>query len=210
MLPWGSEIPCPEQTASGRGRPPLDSAPLAPTSPPAPLDPIPTPPGPSRRGLSAGRDLGSAASAQRPPCPGGDPRPRWGRAITLLGGCGASGHPPPPDLGPLQGPAPDFLAPRPAPRGLFGGRAARNLLGLAGRTVSAQRRGRLEGAAAHSPPVRSHPPAAAKAHSSSWTPSPPCKGRGPGFLPPPHPRHPEGRPQISPRKSLGTCESLSG
>lgn len=97
-----------------------------PTWPPAPLDPVPTPSGPCRRGLSAGRDLGSAASAQRPPCPGGDLRPPSGRAVTLLGGRGASGPPhpaPPSDLGPLQGRAPDFPALRPTPRWQFGGLA---------------------------------------------------------------------------------------
>lgn len=51
---------------------------------------------PPPAGLSAGRDLGSAASAPRPPCPGGDLSPQSGRAVTLLGGRGASGPPPPP------------------------------------------------------------------------------------------------------------------
>lgn len=73
----------------------------------------------SRKGFAA-RKQGSAASAQRPPCPAGDPRPRRGSAVTLLGGHGAGGHPTPARLGPASragagfpGPAP--RAPRPAP-----------------------------------------------------------------------------------------------
>lgn len=180
-------------------------------SPPAPLDPFPTPPGPSRRGLSAGRDLGSAASAQRPPCPGGDQRPRPGRAVTLLRVPGARGHPPPPpDLGPLQGPAPHFQAPRPAPRRLFGG--ARR--GICRASLGARFPASSGGAAAPPPPSRRLPPHLPRARGpkpipQAASPPVPAKDATPGSCPSPF----QASPRMTtgfPRKTPWNSENLSG
>lgn len=162
-----------------RSRWPLQGLPSSvPTSPPAAL-PVPTPLGPSRRGLSAGRDLQPESRDQR--------RRHRGRlvplgtlaaavrAVTLPGGRGARDHPAPADLGQLRGPAPEFLAPRPVPRRLFGG-AARELWGLQGAQFPPQLRGRLE-KAAHTACRLPPAPAADEAHPSNWTPAPPRKGR---------------------------------
>lgn len=180
-------------------------------SPPAPLDPFPTPPGPSRRGLSAGRDLGSAASAQRPPCPGGDQRPRPGRAVTLLRVPGARGHPPPPpDLGPLQGPAPHFQAPRPAPRRLFGG--ARR--GICRASLGARFPASSGGAAAPPPPSRRLPPHLPRARGpkpipQAASPPVPAKDATPGSCPSPF----QASPRMTtgfPRKTPWNSENLYG
>lgn len=69
---------------------------------------------------------------------------------------------PPPDLGPLQGRAPDFPAPRPTPRGLFGGLAR----GHGFRPEPKWGGWRVR-------PHPANPQATAEAHSSSWVSGPP-------------------------------------
>lgn len=122
------------QVASTAGTP--NGLPSPGTPSPAPPDPVPMPRDPA----GAGCQTEGICSPRGISCVGTETAlSRWGPEAAarprghVAQGHGASGRPAPPDPGPLQGPAPDFLAPRPASSGLFGGsRAPPELQGLQG------------------------------------------------------------------------------
>lgn len=168
MLPWGGETPCLGADDLREDLAILHAHPsLAPLVPKLPV---------SRKGF--------AAPEPHKLCHHRGPLVRWRPEAPV-----PAAPQPPPDLGRLQGLAPDFLArgPEPSQPAFQGHRtgSCRCSEGL----VSAPAPEAARGAATHSPPTgrRESPPL-------NWTPTRSIKGAGLASctLPPPHPGHPEG------------------
>lgn len=153
----GWRIPCPG------GRWPLQRAPPTGSPPPGPPRPLPqtrfpcrgTPPARAVRRKGFAAREGSAASAQRLPCPAGGPRPQPGRAVTLLRATVPAAARPRPTQARFKGRRRIswHLAQRPA--GSLGARAPRRSCRAS--RVPRFRPRRLEGAV-HSLPACSLPP----------------------------------------------------